>query len=106
MISDRAWTEIDVTALQHNIGCIRRACGPQADVMLVVKGDAYGHGMKLVATAAQSCGIRSFGVRDSSEALALREQGIGQRILVLGTVIESEIERCLESGVEIAVHST
>jgi alanine racemase len=106
MISERAWAEIDLSALQRNLASIRQVCGVKTDVMLVVKADAYGHGMKLVATAAQSCGIRSFGVRDSSEALALREQGIGERILVLGTVIESELEHCLDSGIEFAIHST
>ena len=106
MISERAWAEIDLAALQHNLSVIRKAAGTATDVMLVVKADAYGHGMKLVATAAQSCGIRSFGVRDTSEALALRDQGIGLRVLVLGTVIESELERCLEAGVEIGIHAT
>lgn len=106
MISERAWAEVDLAALKHNLHAIQTATGSGTDVMLVVKADAYGHGGRLVATTAQSCGIRSFGVRDSSEALALRDQGIGQRILVLGTVIESELEHCLESGIEIAIHST
>lgn len=106
MISERAWAEIDLCALRNNISVIRSKLSPTTDIMLVVKADAYGHGMKTVAMAAQSCGIPAFGVRDSSEALQLRELGVRQRILILGTVIESELERCLESGIEIAIHST
>lgn len=106
MISERAWAEIDLSALQHNLKVIRDACGNRTGVMLVVKADAYGHGMKLVAGTAQAAGIRSFGVRDSSEALELRENGIGERILVLGTPIESELEHCLDRDVEFAIHST
>jgi alanine racemase len=106
MISERAWAEIDLGALRNNISAIRRRVPQGCDVMLVVKADGYGHGMKTVASAAQQFGIKSFGVRDSREALELREIAVGQRILVLGTVIESEVERCLEQGIELAIHST
>ncbi|MBI3817328.1 MAG: alanine racemase [Planctomycetes bacterium] len=105
MISERAWAEIDLGALRHNISVIRSKIAPTTDIMLVIKADAYGHGMKTVAMAAQNCDIHSFGVRDSSEALQLRELGVRQRILILGTAIESELERCLESGIEIAIHT-
>lgn len=105
MICERAWAEIDLTALRHNISVIRSKVAPTTDVMLVVKADAYGHGMRTVAMAAQNCDIHAFGVRDSSEALQLRELGVHQRILVLGTVIESELERCLDAGIEIGIHT-
>ncbi|MBL8694510.1 MAG: alanine racemase [Planctomycetes bacterium] len=106
MISERAWADIDLAALRQNLAVLRELAAPDRDVMLVVKADAYGHGMQLVATIAQRCGIRSFGVRDSSEALELRSVGISGQILVLGTAIESELQHCLEMGIELAIHST
>ncbi len=105
MISERAWAEVDVAALRQNLEAIRSRAGADRAVMLVVKADAYGHGLRLVAATAQSAGIEAFGVRDSSEALELRANGIARPILVLGTVIESELDRCLEAGIEIAIHS-
>ncbi|MFN0205706.1 MAG: alanine racemase [Planctomycetota bacterium] len=106
MISERAWAEIDLGALRNNISQIRNRIPAACDVMLVIKADAYGHGMKIVASAAQQFGIQAFGVRDSREALELREIAVRQRILVLGTVIESEVEKCLEQGIELAIHAT
>src|SRR5262245_48879774 len=106
MISHRAWAEIDLGALRRNVAAIRAQAGPATDVMLVVKADAYGHGLALIASAAERCGVHSFGVRDSSEALTLREAGVVRPILVLGTVVEAEMTACIEHGIELAIHTS
>ena len=41
---DRTCVEIDKSALKSNIEEIRRITRPEADIMAVVKADAYGHG--------------------------------------------------------------
>lgn len=106
MISQRAWAELDLGALRRNLSAIRSQAGPAADVLLVVKADAYGHGLALVASTAERCGIHGFGVRDSSEALTLRDAGIGRPILVLGTVVEAELTACIEHSIELAIHTS
>jgi alanine racemase len=102
----RCWAEIDLDALSSNLDVIRRRAGVDKRVMLVVKGDAYGHGAVAVANHAKRCGIEAFGVGTSDEALELRDSGIGRTILVLGTIIDDEASDCLRHGIDIAIHSS
>ncbi len=75
--------EIDLGALRRNYHALREAAG-RADVMVVVKADAYGHGAVPIAKtlAAEGCG--HFGVATISEASELRDAGIRTRIYLLG----------------------
>jgi alanine racemase len=102
----RAWAEIDLDALEHNLACIARRAGEQVRTMLVVKADAYGHGAVAIAHHAQLCGVRALGVGASSEALELRQSGIRSRILVLGTIVDEEASAALRHRIEIALHSS
>lgn len=101
----RAWTELDLDALSQNLDLIRRRAGAGTRVMLVVKQDAYGHGAVAVAHHALRCGVASFGVGTSGEALELRRAGIRLPILILGTVVEEELDACLRHEVHIGLHS-
>lgn len=62
---------IDLAAIRDNIGVLR-AHAPTAQVMAVVKGDAYGHGLVPSARAAVAGGATWLGVAQPAEALALR----------------------------------
>ena len=102
----RVWAEIDLDALAHNLGQIRKLAGPGVEVMMVLKADAYGHGAVAVAHHAVKHGAEALGVGDSHEALELRAAGVRVPILVLGTVIEDEIPDLLAHHVEIGIHSS
>jgi alanine racemase len=102
----RVWAEIDLDAVTHNLAVIRRRAGPGVRVMLVVKGDAYGHGAVAVANHAVRCGVAALGVGSSAEALELRASGLRVPILVLGTIIDEEARDCLRHGIELALHSS
>ncbi len=79
----RTWAEIDMSALLHNFNIIKtEAAGAQ--IMAVVKADAYGHSAQDVAPALDSAGADSFAVSNIEEALALRRAGIKKPILILG----------------------
>ena len=105
MTAYRAWADIDLDALTHNLGVIRRKAGPGTRIMLVVKADAYGHGAVAVASHAVRCGIGALGVGTSAEALELRSAGLRVPILVLGTIVDEEAVDCLRGDVHIALHS-
>ena len=104
--SHRVWAEIDLDAVAHNLDVVRRKAGAGRRVMLVVKADAYGHGAIAVAREAVRRGVAAFGVGNSAEALELRRAGIDLPILVLGTVLDTELEACLGHGVHIGLHSS
>lgn len=90
MQRERAWVEIDLTALAHNIRQIRRVLNPTTDLMAVVKADAYGHGAVTVARTALRHGATWLGVATIPEGIELREAGITAPILLLGTANSQE----------------
>lgn len=80
------WAEVDLDKLRRNLRKIRsRLAGSHVQTLAVVKADAYGHGMKEVARALMSEGVRFFGVASVEEALELRRVCKKERILVLGS---------------------
>jgi alanine racemase len=77
-----AWAEIDLDALEHNVGVLRRAAAPAA-VWAVVKADAYGHGAIAVAATALAAGAGGLCVALVQEGAELRAAGIDAPVLVL-----------------------
>jgi alanine racemase len=75
------WAEVDLGAIRHNITTLR-AFAPEAEVMGVVKGYAYGHGNPASARAMLQAGATRLGVARVAEALHLREAGISAPVHV------------------------
>ena len=69
------WAEIDLGAIVHNFGIVRRLVGPKTKIMAVVKANAYGHGSLEVARSLVSAGADALGVARLSEAKYLRGEG-------------------------------
>jgi alanine racemase len=94
---------VDRNALRHNLAQLRR-CAPASRVMAVVKANAYGHGIVPVAKALISAD--AFGVARLGEALALREAGLGNPIVLLEGVLSiEELDAAAAHGLELVVHS-
>ncbi len=75
--------EIDLGALCANYRAIKSA-GRGAELMAVVKADAYGHGAIEVTRALRGEGCGHFGVARVCEARELRAAGVRERIYLLG----------------------
>mgnify|MGYP001271130309 FL=1 len=99
MSSRQATAIIDLDAIRHNFDQAKQRA-PASKVMAVVKADAYGHGASKVAQAL--VGADAFGVARVSEAIKLRESGIGQPICLLEGVNDPE-ELNLASVYELQV---
>ena len=80
----RAWAEIDLSALEHNVRCIQEILPEHTDFMAVVKADAYGHGDEEICTALHQMGIHWFAVSNLEEALAVRQYCPDSEIFILG----------------------
>ncbi|GAB4215432.1 MAG: alanine racemase [Sandaracinaceae bacterium] len=89
--------EIDLDAIAHNLGVLRRLAAP-AKVLAVVKADAYGHGVVPVARRLEADGVDGFGVALAEEGLELREAGVRAPILVLNGVYGGAHADVLEAG--------
>ncbi len=94
---------IDAAALRSNLAVVRRMA-PHSRVIAVVKANGYGHGMVRVARAlADADGL---GVARLADAVALREAGVTQRILLLEGVFGVEqFALAAREQCEIVVHS-
>jgi len=83
----RCWAEIDRPALRHNAKVVRQRIG-SAEMLAVVKANAYGHGLLGVAqTLADDAQL--FGVANLEEALAVRES-VPHPIVILGPATPEE----------------
>ena len=93
---------IDLDALRHNYRYLKAASGGKR-LIAVVKADAYGHGAAQVARALEEAD--AFAVAAVGEALALREAGIRQKILVMGGFVSaSELSACIEHRIDPVLH--
>ena len=102
---NRCAAVIDLAALGANLRTVRSAAGA-AQVMAVVKADAYGHGMGPVARAARAHGATWLGVALPSEALALRAHGDEGPVLAwLWAPGDPSLPACVRSGVSMSVSS-
>ena len=95
MQRERAWVEIDLAAIAHNVTQIKRLLQKQTDLMAVVKADAYGHGAIAIAQAALQAGATWLGVATIPEGIELRESGIQAPILILGATYTPEQIRAI-----------
>lgn len=80
----RAWIEVNVENLRHNVETLKKAMQPGCELMAVVKAQAYGHGAVLTASHLNKMGVLTFAVATVDEGIALRKGGIYGEILVLG----------------------
>ncbi|MCW9048766.1 MAG: alanine racemase [Deltaproteobacteria bacterium] len=90
------WAEIDLAALKHNYRQTLSFCSDQQRALAVVKADAYGHGAVPVTRALQSFGVRDFAVATLEEALELRQAGIEEKLLVLGSCFPGQESAFIE----------
>ncbi|NSC23398.1 alanine racemase [Streptomyces albus subsp. chlorinus] len=76
----RARAEVDLGAVRDNVRRLREFA-PRAELMAVVKADAYGHGAVRCARAARQAGATWLGTATPQEAFALRDAGDRGRLM-------------------------
>jgi len=97
------WAEVNLPRLSQNLQAIRERVQP-AKVMIIVKANAYGHGLGEVSKylAAQADYI---GVAVLEEGIYLRELGISSPIIVLGGIWGDQIPKYLQYGLTLTASS-
>ncbi|MEO0352869.1 MAG: alanine racemase [Cyanobacteria bacterium P01_A01_bin.15] len=90
MRCSRAWVEISLEAIQHNVREFCQLLRPATELMAVVKADAYGHGAIAVARTALAAGATWLGVATVPEGIELRQAGVAAPILVMGALNHAE----------------
>ncbi len=92
----RAWTEIHLDRLTENYNKCKSLLSKNAEIMAVVKANAYGHGDSIIAPHLQDLGVDWFAVSNLNEAKHLRNLGITGEILVLGYTPPENVCELLE----------
>jgi alanine racemase len=89
----------------HNLRSVRSRIGPEPRIMAVVKANAYGHGMEIIAKAFIESGeVGYFGVATEEEGAELRKI-TKLPILVLTTALDNEIDTFLAHDLEFTISS-
>jgi alanine racemase len=99
----RAFVQVDLSAIAHNIAEIKGRTG--SEILAVVKADAYGHGLIPVATTAIDSGATWLGTALLEEAIALREAGIAVPIIAWLTPPHEDFESALRLDIDLSVSS-
>ncbi len=98
----RSAAVVDLDAIAHNVGVLREHAG-SAQVMAVVKADAYGHGLVPSAHAAVRGGAAWLGVAFLEEALALRAGGVDVPVLAWLHAPTEDLAPAVAAGVDLGV---
>jgi len=98
----RSEITIDLGAVRRNVRRLRKALG-RSQLWAVVKADGYGHGALDVGGAALGEGALALCVATVGEALPLRREFPGVRILVMGPSSGREIAQAREADLDLTV---
>jgi alanine racemase len=98
----RSEITIDLGALRRNARILLRSLDG-AELWVVVKANGYGHGAADVAGAALGAGATAICTATVPEALALRPEFPGVRILVLGPPSNREVAQARDAGLELVI---
>ena len=97
------WAEVNLTRLSRNLQAIRAYVAP-ARVMIVVKANAYGHGL---AEVARQLGPQAdyIGVAVLEEGIFLRNLGVKAPILILGGIWGDQVPQYLQHDLTLTASS-
>ena len=94
---------INLSALQNNLA-VARQHAPKSRIMAVIKANGYGHGLLRMARALADAD--GFAVIELNDAVALRETGLQQKILLLnGYYSVEELPVIAAHGLAVVIHN-
>ncbi len=99
----RTWVEIDTKAIARNYRAFRSLLPRSCKLMVVVKSNAYGHGIVPFAKQVEKLGADFLAVDSFEEALELRQHKLKSPILVFGHVLEGHYKSAAAENISITV---
>jgi alanine racemase len=95
------WVEISARFLEENFRFLLTLAAPHAELLAIVKADAYGHSLGICAPAAVRAGARWLGVTCVEEGVAARAVCPEVRILVIGGAFPGQGAAVVEHGLSV-----
>ena len=99
----RASAEINLSAIADNLKLIKGKTNAQ--VLAVVKADAYGHGLIQVGKAAEAAGANWLGTALLEEGIALRNNGIKVPIISWLTPLGEDFKTAINLDIDLSISS-
>jgi alanine racemase len=100
------WIEVNRSALKHNIKQFRNLIGDSRKMTVVVKSNAYGHGLLEISRLASEFSADWLGVNSLEEAHAIRVGGINLPIILLGYVPLRDLKEAVANDLRLTVYNT
>jgi alanine racemase len=98
MFTRPVWAEVSQHRLLANFAKLRHAVGSRADLLPVVKANAYGHGVLECASLLAGAGAEWLGVTDAEEGVAVHAVCPHTRILLMSGIFAGEADVILDRG--------
>lgn len=95
--------EISESALRNNIDFLKNTLGASCQLSAVVKGNAYGHGIRTYVSLAEKCGVDHFSVFSADEAFKAKEVLIGSSLMIMGFIDQNDLKWAIEHEISFFV---
>ena len=99
-----AWVEIDLGALRHNVGLVRRRVGPEVRIFAVVKSHGFGCGAGRAGRAAIEGGADALAVGDPEDVREIRSEGIDAPVLLYASTPPDVAGEVAALGAIVTIH--
>lgn len=99
-----SFIELNKSALNNNINYLKSKAGQDVKYSMVIKANAYGHGIEDLLPMIESCGIDHFSVFSVEEARrALKVKKEPCHIMIMGFVDDDYLEWAIENDISFFV---
>jgi alanine racemase len=98
------WIEISEEAFASNLDFFKKIIPENTELAVVVKANAYGHGLKEIAELAEKNGIQSYCVHTLGEALLLRKWRQSYNILIMGPVPPGSLSEVIKNSFRLVFY--
>ncbi len=99
------WIEISRSAYKKNISLFKNIIGKETELSVVIKANAYGHGITEIAQYARENGVSQFCVHSLDEAIRLRNREFNEKILLIGPVPLGRLDSVVEHNLSIVAYN-
>ncbi len=96
--------ELKKSALKQNLSYIRKRIGKGTQLVSVVKGNAYGHGIETFVPLAEECGADYFAVSDAWEAERVNAvKKPSSRLMIMSMIDNEDLAWAIENAISFFV---
>ncbi|MBA7801347.1 alanine racemase [Citrobacter freundii] len=100
VVVDNTTLEISRSALEYNIHKVQQLLGDKTRLCAILKGDAYGHDLSLVAPVMMQNGVQCIGVASNEEISIVRQAGFTSQLMRVRNATEKEMRQAADFDTE------